>query len=228
MSYTTDLDSLLAVTLPQISKVVLNLSIPYHSSVFSFHSGSGTNMHSSIDWYLHMKLYKKVFIDIDNFFTKFVLLISTIGIGFLNELSKNICNCFRNSKDWEILNTCFNFFYMSWLVGIMCGVCKHITQILQNGAMDIKNALNINNIQLVTDWHEKLWICKRATKPGVMKNSLAKRILDILLSVNDSIDCWDLTLVIGKHKSQVKLEENRKTIMQLAGYVDELFGIQSF
>ena len=110
----------------------------------------------------------------------------------------------------------------------MSEVCKHIAQVLREGAADTTNALNVNSTQLATDWQEMLRVRKWAAKPGIMRGSLAKRTLDILLSANDSTDCWDTTLIIGEYKSKTTLRENRKAITQLAGYAGELFGVQSF
>lgn len=106
----------------------------------------------------------------------------------------------------------------------MYRVCKHATQVLQ-GATDIKNALNVNSIYVVTDWQERLQVCKSVTKPDIMKGLLAKCTCDISLSVNDSTDYWDLTLVNRNYKFKVGLEESRKVIAQLAGYSGELFDV---
>lgn len=78
-----------------------------------------------MDRYLQAELREKVFVDVDHFFTKFVLPTSPVGIELLNELIKNVCNRFRNSKDWEMPNTRLDSVYVPRLVGIMCGVCKH-------------------------------------------------------------------------------------------------------
>lgn len=110
----------------------------------------------------------------------------------------------------------------------MCEVCKHAAQVLQKGAADTANALNINSMQLATDWQGKFQVRKWAAKPGIMGGSLAKRTLDILLSANDLTDHWDMTLIIGKHKSRATLGDYRKAITQLAGYAGELFSVQAF
>ena len=72
----------------------------------------------------------------------------------------------------------------------MCGVCAHAAQVLREGATDTKKAFNVNSTQLATDWQEILRVRKWAAKPGIMRGSLAKRTLDILLSANDSTDRW--------------------------------------
>lgn len=218
----------LPAAFPQISKLSLNSSTPYRSSVSSFTSGPGKNTHSSIDQHLHAKLNEKVLVDVDNFFTKFVLPTSAVGIELLNELTKSVCNRFRSSKDWEMPNTYLDSVFVPWFVGIMCGMCEHAAQVLRQGAAGTTNALNVNSTQLATNWQETLRMRKWAAKPGIMRGSLAKRTVDILLSANDSTDCWDTTLIIGEHKSKTTLRENRKAITQLAGYAGELFGVQSF
>ena len=83
-------------------------------------------------------------------------------------------------------------------------------QVLREGATDTTNALNVNSTQLAKDGQEMLRVRKWAAKPGIMRGSLAKRTLDILLSANDSTDRWDTTLIIGEHKSRATLGENRK------------------
>ena len=228
MSNKANPDTPPVAALPQISKLSLNSSTPYRSSLFSFHSGPGKSTHSSIDQFLQAELHEKVFVDVDHFFTKFVLPTSAVGIELLNELIKNVFNRFRNSKDWEMPNTRLDSVYVPWLVGIMCGVCKHVAQVLREGATDTTNALNINSTQLAKDWQKILRVRKWAAKPGIIRGSLAKRTLDILLSANDSTDRWDTTLIIGEHKSRATLGENRKAITQLAGYASELFGVQPF
>lgn len=228
MSDETNPDTLPAAVLPQISNLSLNSSTPYRSTVSSCHSGPGKSTHSSIDQFLQAELHEKVFVDVDHFFTKFVLPTSAVGIELLNELIKNVCNHFRNFKDWEMPNTYLDSVYVPWLVGIMSGVCKHAAQVLREGAKDTTNALNVNSTQLATDWQEMLRVRKWAAKPGVMRGSLAKRTPDILLSANDSTGRWDTTMIIGEHKSRATLGEMKKAITQFAGCAGELFGVQSF
>lgn len=226
MSDETNPDTLPAAVLPQISNLSLNLSTPYRSTISSCHSGPGKSMHLSIDQFLQAELYEKVFVDVDHFVTKFVLPTSAnVGIELLNELIKNVCNHFRNSKDWEMPNTYLNSVYVPRLVGIMSGVCKHAAQVLWEGAKDTTDALNVNSIQLATDWQEMLRVRKWAAKLGIMRGSLAKRTPDILLSANDSTGRWDMTMIIGEHKSRAILGEMKKAITQLASYTGELFGV---
>ena len=115
MSNKENPDSILAAALPKILKLSLNSSRPYRLSVSLFHSGPGKSTHSFIDQYLHAELHEKVFVDVDNFFTKFVLPISAVCIEFLNKLIKTVCNRFRSSKDWEMPNTYLNSVFEPWL-----------------------------------------------------------------------------------------------------------------
>lgn len=115
----------MVAALPQISKLSLNLSTPHRFSVFWFYFRLRNSTYFSINQYLQTKLHDKVFVDVVHFFTKFMLPISAIGIKLLNELIKNICNCFWDSKNWEIPNTYLNSVYVSWLIRIMSGIYKH-------------------------------------------------------------------------------------------------------
>lgn len=85
---------------------------------------------------------------------------SAAGIELLNELVNNVCNRFRNSKDWEMPNTRLDSVYVPWLVGIICGMCKHAAQVLREGATGITNAFNVNSTQLATYWQEMLRVRK--------------------------------------------------------------------
>lgn len=111
------------------------------------------------------------------------------------------------------------------MIRIISGVCKHAVQILREGATNTINALNVNSIQLATDWQKILRVCKWATKPGIIGGFLTKRTFDILLSANNLTDCWDMALIIGEHKPRATLRENRKAITQQADYAGKLFGV---
>ncbi len=93
----------------------------------------------------------------------------------------------------------------------MCEACEHATKALQNGALETTYALNIDSTQLAKDWQEMFQTRKWTAKPGIMGGSLAKGPLNISLSANDLTDHWNITLIIGEHRSRATLGENKKS-----------------
>ena len=82
-----------------LSKLLLNILIFYHFTVFLYPSGLRKSTYTSINLFIYAKLHKKVFIEVNYFFIKFMLPSFTVGIEFFDELTKNIYYHFWDSKD---------------------------------------------------------------------------------------------------------------------------------
>jgi hypothetical protein len=83
----------------------------------------------------------------------------------------------------------------------------------------------------VLEWVQCRVQAEEWSSAGVLRGSEADRKLDILLTPADAVllhgeHDWSNVLVIGEHKQNPDEDSSTKTLVQLAGYVREVFGSQ--
>ena len=82
-----------------LSKLLLNTLIFCCSIGFLYPFDLGKSTYTSINPFVHTKLHKKVFVEVNYLFIKFMLPSSNVDIEFFDELTKNVCYHFCDFKD---------------------------------------------------------------------------------------------------------------------------------